>query len=177
MQAQARRFSRAGVMLIGLFLMLLSVVPAAKADTYNPADWAPMVWSDKADYAPGEQVTLSGAHWPPGETVHIRVNDDTGSSWDRDVDVTADETGGIADDFNLPDWFVAQYRVTATGASGAVATTPSRTRSPDMACPAATASRSSTARRPPRSRRASAPARAPNSRSLVGRTRTLTTAT
>ena len=89
MQAQARRFSRAGVMLIGLALMLLSVVPAAKADIYNPADWAPMVWSDKADYAPGEQVTLTGAHWQPGETVHIRVNDDTGSSWDRDVDVTA----------------------------------------------------------------------------------------
>ena len=79
MQAQARRFSRAGVMLIGLALMLLSVVPAAKADAYNPDDWAPMVWSDKADYAPGEQVTLTGAHWQRGETVHIRVNDDTGS--------------------------------------------------------------------------------------------------
>ena len=66
MQAQARRFSRAGVMLIGLILTLLSVVPAAKADIYNPADWAPMVWSDKADYAPGEQVTLTGAHWTAG---------------------------------------------------------------------------------------------------------------
>ena len=122
MQAQARRFSRAGVMLIGLVLTLLSVVPAAKADRYNPADFAPMVWSDKGDYAPGELVTLSGEHWKPGETVHIRVNDDTSSSWDRDVDVTADETGGIADQFNLPNWFVAKYRVTATGASGAVAT-------------------------------------------------------
>ena len=115
MQAQARRFSRAGVMLIGLALMLLSVVPAAKADLYNPADWAPMVWSDKADYAPGEQVTLNGAHWQPGETVHIRVNDDTGGSWDRDVDVTADEAGAIVDEFNLPNWFVAQYRVTGDG--------------------------------------------------------------
>ena len=37
------------------------------------------------------RVTLNGAHWQPGETVHIRVNDDTGASWDRDVDVTADE--------------------------------------------------------------------------------------
>ena len=36
--------------------------------------------------------------------------------------MTADETGGIADEFNLPNWFVAKYRVTATGASGAVAT-------------------------------------------------------
>jgi hypothetical protein len=123
MQVQARTFNRAGVMLIGLLLALLTVVPAAKADLYNPADWAPMVWSDKADYAPGEQVTLTGAHWQPGETVHIRVNDDTAASWDRDIDVIADETGAITDQFNLPNWFVAQYRVTATGSSGATATT------------------------------------------------------
>jgi hypothetical protein len=107
---------------IGLILALLAVVPSAKADLYDPADWAPMVWSDKADYAPGEHVELNGANWTPGESVHIRVNDDTGSSWDRDIDVTADETGAIADDFNLPSWFVASYRVTATGASGAVGT-------------------------------------------------------
>ena len=123
MHAQARKFSHVGVMLIGLILTLLLVVPTAQADLYDPADWVPTVWSDKGDYAPGEQVTLSGAHWQPGETVHIRVNDDTGSSWDRDVDVTADETGVISDQFDLPDWFVAQYRVTATGASGAVAST------------------------------------------------------
>ena len=82
-----------------------------------------MVWSDKADYAPGEHVTLTGAHWAPGETVHIRVNDGTGSSWDRDVDVTADEFGRIVYEFNLPDSFVAKYRVTATGSSGATAAT------------------------------------------------------
>jgi YDG domain len=123
MNAQIRRFRRGGVMLIALVVALLTVVPAANADLYDPTDWAPTVWSDKADYAPGERVTLNGAHWTPGETVHIRVNDDTGNSWERDVDVTADETGGIVDQFNLPSWFVAQYRVTATGASGAVATT------------------------------------------------------
>jgi hypothetical protein len=122
MHAQTRRFSHVGVMLIGLVLALLVVVPAAKADIYDPADWAPSVWSDKADYAPGERVNLNGAHWTPGESVHIRVNDDTGSSWDREVDVTADETGAIGDEFDLPNWFVAKYRVTATGASGAVAT-------------------------------------------------------
>src|SRR3954447_11837235 len=122
MHVQARRSSQVGMMLIGLILALLAVVPAAKADTYNPDDWAPMVWSDKADYAPGERVALNGTNWTPGESVHIRVNDDTGSSWARDVDVTADEFGRITDEFNLPSWFVAQYRVTATGASGAVAT-------------------------------------------------------
>ena len=148
MYAQARRFSRAGVMLIGLILALLAVVPAAKAETHNPDDWAPMVWSDKADYAPGEHVTLNGANWTPGETVHIRVNDDTGSSWDRDVDVTADEAGGIADEFNLPNWFVAQYRVTATGASGAVATTPSRTATSPSPWPRSARQRRTTCRGP-----------------------------
>src|SRR5215216_3077628 len=122
MQVHARRFSNVGLMLVGLVLMLLAVVPAAKADVYDSADWAPMVWSDKADYAPGEHVVLNGAHWTAGENVHIRVNDDTGASWERNVDVTADDAGAIADEFDLPNWFVAQYRVTATGASGTVAT-------------------------------------------------------
>src|SRR4051812_12513270 len=35
MQAYARTFSRPGMMLIGLVLVLLAVVPAAKADLYN----------------------------------------------------------------------------------------------------------------------------------------------
>src|SRR5436190_23541287 len=103
-QSRARRFSHVGAMLVGLVLALLIAVPAARADTPDPGLGAPTVWSDKADYGPGEQVTLNGANWTAGETVHIRVNDDTGSSWDRDVDVTADETGGIVDRFNLPSW-------------------------------------------------------------------------
>ena len=37
--------------------------------------------------------------------------------------MTADDTGGIADTFDLPNWFVAEYSVTATGASGDVART------------------------------------------------------
>ena len=76
MATQARRFSNVGGMLIVLILMLLAVVPAAKAEVYDSADFAPMVWSDKADYAPNELVTLSGAQWQPGEVVHLRVNDD-----------------------------------------------------------------------------------------------------
>jgi hypothetical protein len=51
------------------------------------------------------------------------VNDDWGSSWSRHVDVTADAAGAITDQFNLPNWFVASYSVTATGSSSGVATT------------------------------------------------------
>ena len=63
---------------------------------------APQIWSDKADYAPGETVVLSGANWAPGESVHIRVNDDGDETWSRDVDVAAAEDGSISDEFSLP---------------------------------------------------------------------------
>src|SRR5687767_1198497 len=75
----------------------------------------PAISSDKADYAPGELVTLRGSSWSAGETVTIDVNDDAGQTWRRTVDVTADADGNIIDTFNLPDWFVAKYTVTATG--------------------------------------------------------------
>jgi Bacterial Ig-like domain len=108
------------------FLLLLALVvlavPAfagvAHADNPAPGDFAPAIWSDKADYMPGETVTLTGANWQPGETVHISVNDDVGSTWNRSTDVTADAAGYVTDTFQLPEWFVAQYSVRAEGASG-----------------------------------------------------------
>src|SRR3712207_2976223 len=87
------------------------------------AQTAPTIASDKADYAPGELVTLTGSGWQAGESVNIVVNDDVGQTWSRNVDVTADASGNITDQFNLPDWFVAVYRVTATGAQSGVVTT------------------------------------------------------
>jgi hypothetical protein len=109
---------------LALFALLVTcgLVLAGTARAEIEAPPPPQVWSDKADYAPGELVTLSGANWAPGESVHVRVNDDAGQSWSRDVDVTASADGTFTDQFNLPDWFVAVYSVTATGASSGTAT-------------------------------------------------------
>ena len=107
------------LVLISLLVALVTPlgVTAASAQTSLPS-----IVSDKDDYAPGELVTLTGAGWQPGESVHINVDDDQTKSWKRDVDVAADSSGSIMDSFNLPDWFVATYKVTATGAASGVAT-------------------------------------------------------
>jgi hypothetical protein len=84
---------------------------------------SPTITSDKADYAPGELVTLTGGNWQAGESVNIKVNDTYGATWSRNVDVTADSSGNITDSFNLPNTFVSDYDVTATGAQSGTATT------------------------------------------------------
>jgi YDG domain len=95
---------------------------AAPESTPDPAPQAsPTIASDKADYAPGELVTLTGANWSAGESVHIYVNDELGSTWSRNVDVSADASGNLVDQFNLPNWFVSNYAVVATGTTSDVA--------------------------------------------------------
>src|SRR5512132_4170049 len=83
---------------------------------------APTIASDQADYPPGATVRLTGAGWLPGEQVHIFVNDDLGQTWQYNGDSTADTNGAFTHEFQLPNSFVATYRVTATGAAGETAT-------------------------------------------------------
>ncbi len=83
---------------------------------------SPWISSDLPDYPPGATVNLLGGSWQPGESVHINVNDSAGQTWVRDVDITADSNGDLTDTFNLPDWFVATYSVTATAATSGTAT-------------------------------------------------------
>jgi hypothetical protein len=116
---QARRISTIVSAVALLFLLVVSGVASASP---LPGDPPPSIGSDKADYAPGSAVVLTGANWEPGEVVHVQVNDDQGMSWSRDADVTAAADGTVEDHFTLPDWFVASYSVKATGSSGLVAT-------------------------------------------------------
>jgi hypothetical protein len=101
-------------LLLGIVaLAALMLLPTIAVGTATP--W---IQSDKGDYAPGELVTLTGGNWAPGENVRIVTDDDQGNTWKRDVTVLADGDGDVSDVFSLPTWFVATYRVTATGNSG-----------------------------------------------------------
>jgi hypothetical protein len=109
-------------------MVAMLVFPAmASAETLAPDGTTqaslPTIQSDKADYAPGSTVTLTGSGWQSGETVNIKVNDTYGATWSRNVDVTADASGNVTDSFNLPNTFVSDYDVTATGAQSGTATT------------------------------------------------------
>ena len=82
----------------------------------------PTIASDKADYAAGTRVVLSGSNWQGDTEVAIVVNDTYGSSWRREVTVTVSPEGTITDAFTLPEWFVSDYNIAATGVqSGRVA--------------------------------------------------------
>ena len=83
---------------------------------------SPSITTDKSDYPPGSTVTLTGAGWGAGESVHVVVNDTVGATWQYTSDVLADPTGGFTLQIQLASYFVSDYDVTATGAAGEVAT-------------------------------------------------------
>jgi trimeric autotransporter adhesin len=119
------KLMRSKFLLLCMTFGLLLAIPAiafAQDLTGSTSPAAPTIQSDLPDYAPGDTVTLTGSNWQPGESVHINVNDDQTQTWSRDVDVTADASGNITDQFQLPTTFAALYNVTATGVHSGVAT-------------------------------------------------------
>ena len=133
--AALARAARTLTLAVAASLALL-VLPAAAAASDPFGDLtgsstgalgSPTISSDKADYAPGETVILTGDNWLPGEHVHITVNDSVGQTWIRESDVNADSSGSIRDEFQLPDSFIAEYAVTATGDASGTARPHSRT--------------------------------------------------
>ena len=117
---------RALILVQALMLTVSLAVPAGILAVEEPAAYVPSgpptIASDKADYAPGETVTLTGTNWAAGEAVRIVVNDTYGASWVRGVTVTATDTGAVTDVFPLPSYFVSDYDVTATGPISGTAT-------------------------------------------------------
>ena len=89
----ATRLRRRGIGIAGLWAVVVLAAglslaaPAAASTLGDAAGLTPTVESDKADYAPGETVTLTGANWQSGESVHIVVNDDMERAWREIADI------------------------------------------------------------------------------------------
>ena len=118
---QSVRALCAAVPLFLIFATLIIVPPVAIAQEV-PAT-TPTITSDKADYIPGELVTLTGAGWASEESVHIVVNDTIGQTWKHEADVVASIDGAFSHSFNLATYFISNYDVTATGPISGTATT------------------------------------------------------
>jgi hypothetical protein len=107
---------------LAALVALLALAGSSGAMT-SSSGAAPWIASDLADYAPGSTVHLTGGNWQPGEEVRILTNDTVGNTWSQTDTVTADVGGAIADDVVLPSYFISDYTVTATAASGTATTT------------------------------------------------------
>src|SRR5436190_8740958 len=89
------------------------------AALFNPA----RIWTDKDDYAPGDQVILSGSGWKPSENVYLYAVDSQTEAWTYGSTVAADANGG----FVVDPYFVVQlvqaganFSVSAVGAQSAM---------------------------------------------------------
>jgi hypothetical protein len=82
----------------------------------------PSISSDRADYAPGATVSLSGSGWQADETVHVLADDDQSDPWTYEADLVAAADGTVSASFDLPD-VAGTYSVTATAPSGSASTT------------------------------------------------------
>src|SRR5436190_2133048 len=89
------------------------------AAIFNPA----RIWTDKDDYAPGDQVILSGSGWKPSENVYLYAVDSQTEAWTYGSTVAADANGG----FVVDPYFVVQlvqaganFSVSAVGAQSAM---------------------------------------------------------
>jgi hypothetical protein len=103
--------------------------PAVQDEEANTGDLsadalpAQAIRIEESNDALGKTVTLTGSNWQPGESVHIKLTDDQGKTWSRNVRAMADASGRIQVRFRPPDGFAATYEVTAMGEQSGVATT------------------------------------------------------
>jgi hypothetical protein len=83
------------------------------------------VRTDKADYAPGETVTITGSGWEPGETVVLLLEEAPETHDDRTLTTTADEAGNIFNNEFAPEAHDVGVRfyLTASGARSQAQTT------------------------------------------------------
>ncbi|MDH5282181.1 MAG: hypothetical protein OEW52_13745, partial [Thermoleophilia bacterium] len=117
----ARRRHRRRLLEIGFVLATFSAAGLVAAGIVSGAD-QPSISSDRADYAPGAAVALSGSGWQAGEVVHVVVDDDQSDAWSHTADLTAAADGTVSDSLTLPD-VAGSYTITATAPSGSASGT------------------------------------------------------
>ena len=84
----------------------------------------PVIATDKSDYQPGDQVTISGANWKPGEVVAFNVTRSPNAR-SLQLTTTADPNGQsdkpLAELMMTPDDVGTTYTLTASGNLGSTA--------------------------------------------------------
>jgi uncharacterized repeat protein (TIGR01451 family) len=102
--------------------LLLLAGGSAKADASAPTKRAELygfatVKTDKADYAPGQRVTITGSGWVPGETVTLTLTEEPFIDTHALKSVRADGSGNIMSDEFVPDEadLGVKFYLTATG--------------------------------------------------------------
>src|SRR6266478_3661220 len=104
---------------------LLGLIAGFLATLALPAR-AATVATDKADYAPGENVVITGSGWEPGETVVLILHEEPELDPDLPLTALADENGDFTNaDFSVDVFDIGvTFTLTATGdASGLTAET------------------------------------------------------
>src|SRR5438876_5009495 len=106
-QANPRSSARLVALVVG-FLATLAL-PASAAT----------VATDKADYAPGENVVITGSGWEPGETVVLILHEDPELDPDLQLTAFANENGDFTNtDFTVDVFDIGvTFTLTATGSS------------------------------------------------------------
>src|SRR5213079_372936 len=106
-QAKPRSSARLVALIVGF---LASLALRASAAT---------VATDKADYAPGENVVITSSGWEPGETVVLILHEDPQLDPDLQLTAFADENGDFTNaDFSVDVFDIGvTFTLTATGGS------------------------------------------------------------
>lgn len=93
------------------FCVSVGLVVAAQA--------APSIWTDKADYAPGETVQISGSGFMPGARLTIKVTWPDGSVVYNGNAMVVGEQGCFQYEYPLGDGMAGQFQVEAIDEEGA----------------------------------------------------------
>ncbi|MCX6096871.1 MAG: hypothetical protein NT125_09255, partial [Candidatus Bipolaricaulota bacterium] len=103
-----RRVALALMVLLVCAGLTVAACPCSKsqvvAEPPVAAQAGPSIGTDKADYAPGETVTITGTGWHPGEVIAMLIHQDPERNPDTELRSVADENGTFVNPrFKIPE--------------------------------------------------------------------------